>query len=369
MSTMAAVNIELDSIFVEVVECLQITDTQYREAEGKYRAVGAWLADLASPLRVLSPKIYAQGSIALQTTVKPRIQEQEEYDLDFVLQVDHVPYGPMRLYEAVARQLIANAEYAKRIELMNRCFRLNYAKQFHLDILPACLDPSRGGTCILVPDRKRQTWMPSNPRGYCAWFENQSARLIFIEKLEQLPLPCNVPANEKPILKRVVQLLKRHRDVYFPDEENPARSIILTTLAASFYQGHESISEALVAILSQICSAIESIWPSRILVVNPTNPAERFCESWTDASYREFCDFIRSFHEQAERLMQAVGLENINARVGELFGEDIAKRSLDTYLRKFQSAREEGKLRATRAGLTTIAGVGIGCPKHTFYGD
>jgi hypothetical protein len=40
-----------------------------------------------------------------------------------------------------------------------------------MDILPAIPDPSRGGTALLVPDHDAQSWKPSNPKGYAAWFD------------------------------------------------------------------------------------------------------------------------------------------------------------------------------------------------------
>jgi hypothetical protein len=47
----------------------------------------------------------------------------------------------------------------------------------------------------------------------------------------------------KTPLQRAVQLLKRHRDVYFAgDYENRPISIIITTLAAHAYKNQENVS-------------------------------------------------------------------------------------------------------------------------------
>ncbi|MFQ5899830.1 MAG: nucleotidyltransferase [Candidatus Methylomirabilia bacterium] len=122
---------QLDQLLEEVCIALQLSPAQYRDAEEKYVAVGAWLADAGSPLACLNPVIYPQGSTALQTTVKPR--DHDEFDLDLVLQVEPISQSPMTLYEQVYRRLKEHKVYADKIERLKRCIRLNYAKQFHLE--------------------------------------------------------------------------------------------------------------------------------------------------------------------------------------------------------------------------------------------
>lgn len=69
---------DLDELVVEICRTLQITETQFKDAEAHYQAVGMWLRETGSPLFTLRPVIYPQGSMALLTTVRPR--GREEYD-------------------------------------------------------------------------------------------------------------------------------------------------------------------------------------------------------------------------------------------------------------------------------------------------
>ncbi len=356
---------ELDSLLDEVCDVLQITETQYRDAEEKYKAVGRWLADAGSPLAHLAPNIYPQGSMALQTTVKPR--EQEEYDLDLVLQVEPASQDPMALYDLVHDRLADHGEYAKKLERKRRCLRLNYARQFHLDILPARADAARGGTCIEVPDTKLESWKPSNPRGYAAWFEQRSRQVQEFIRREQAPLPGNPPSAAKAPLKRVVQLLKRHRDVVFNGDEDAPRSVVLTTLAAGRYAGRPSISGGLVHVLEGIVQDIRSARPRRLLVQNPSNLSERFCEAWNDETYEEFVEFIRLFDARARQLLDVRGVDRIADELKSLFGEEVSVPAVSSYMEKFNAVRSSGSLRVTAAGLTT--GIGRPVPRHTFYGS
>ncbi|MBI4611947.1 MAG: nucleotidyltransferase [Candidatus Rokubacteria bacterium] len=369
MSTFVAgsAKTQLDQLLEELCIALQLSPAQYRDAEEKYVAVGTWLADAGSPLDGLNPVIYPQGSMALQTTVKPR--EHEEFDLDLVLQVEPISESPMTLYEQVYRRLKEHKVYADKIERLKRCIRLNYAKQFHLDILPARADRVRGGTCIEVPDRKLETWVPSNPLGYRDWFEERCAQAVILKEAMQEPLPPNTPAVLKAVLKRAVQLMKRHRDVKFMREDEAPRSIVLTTLAGHFYAGEFSVTRALLAILKGIVGAVEAASPDRIVLVNPTNPAERFCEAWTDKTYRRFTEFVYAFQEEMEALAAARGLDNIGGRLNAMFGEQVGSRVMREYVEKMTRARESGTLGFTAAGLTTSERSAKPIPKNTFYGS
>ena len=79
---------DLLGVLERVCEGLELTESQFRLAKGRYEAVGAWLADASSPiLRTLA--IYLQGSTAIGTTVKP-INGDEH---DVVLHLTHEPRG------------------------------------------------------------------------------------------------------------------------------------------------------------------------------------------------------------------------------------------------------------------------------------
>ena len=156
-------NADLDYLLAEVAAALQLTPEQYRLAGEHYLAVGDWLAAPGSILAKFRPRIYPQGSMALETTVRPK--GRDEYDLDLVCQMLPTGMSALNVYNEVYGRLMANRMYAPMVEKKNRCVRLNYAHQFHLDIIPAEPDQVVGGDAIRVPDRDLRDWTPSNPRG------------------------------------------------------------------------------------------------------------------------------------------------------------------------------------------------------------
>lgn len=69
-------NADLDFLLAQVAKALQLTRDQYALAAEHYGAVADWLGGTGSVLAPFRPWIYPQGSMALETTVRPRMREE-----------------------------------------------------------------------------------------------------------------------------------------------------------------------------------------------------------------------------------------------------------------------------------------------------
>jgi hypothetical protein len=362
---------QLDSLLEQVCLALQLTPTQYNDARQKYEAVGAWLSADGSLLQVFQPVIYPQGSMRLGTTNRPWVGE--EFDLDLVCQLHGCgSANPMAVFELVHRRMNEHGIYKQILEKKKRCVRLNYAGNFHLDIVPACPDPARGGTCVKVPDRKLECWFPTNPIGFGDWFLDRCryrprTGLGYMAK-DVRPLPSPVPSELKYPLQRTVQLMKRHRDSFFNGNPDAARSVVLTTLAATFYRGQESLSACLDDIVTSILALVEST-PGIIAVPNPTNPDENFADAWTKERYDQFKRYIRNFRQHLDTLAQQRGLQEVNKSLGGLFGASVATKAVSTFGELTKNLRETSGIRVTpkTAAITTVSS-GLAIPRNNFFG-
>src|SRR3989339_1552963 len=271
----------MDDLLQRICEKLQINPTQQKLAKDRYETIGEFLSS-DEALLPAKPAIYPQGSLRIGTTVKPLSGQEFDVDLVCELFLNHERLNPVVILNVIESRLKANKIYLPLIERLNRCIRINYANEFHLDILPACPDFGKNDGAVKVPDRKAQEWKDSNPKGYAGWFDQRSMtyQKLFEKVVE--PLPHNEPIEAKPPLKRVVQLMKRFRDISFQNDTDAAPiSIILTTLAASFYKGETSVNNSLTNILLMIKLAIETN-PTRLIILNPTNHDEDFSDKWDD---------------------------------------------------------------------------------------
>ncbi len=370
MTMLPSENPDLEYLLAQVAEAVQLTPTQYTDAEKRYRTVGEWLGAPGSPLEDLAPTIYAQGSMALGTTVRPR--GKVEHDLDLVCQVRRASMSAMDLYEAVHDRLADHETYRRMIKPKKRCICLEYASEFHLDIVPAVLDAGRGGTCILVPDTDLEHWTPSNPLGYVEWFKKRSVHLLLerMIKADIKPLPLQREVEAKAPLAISVQLLKRARDVAFDGDDNAPRSVLLTTLAGMHYTGRTSVAATMLEVLRGIRAQIDAAAPDHIEVVNPTNPDERFTDKLTGTRYEALKNYVAFTAAKIADLQTTRGIPALQVALQALFGEKPVSAALKKYGELLKSSRDAGKLTYSAAGLS-IAGSATASrvPGHTYYGE
>lgn len=370
----------LDRHLERICVLSELTPTQYRNAEEKYRAVGTWLALPGSALAPFAPVIYPQGSMLLGTTVRP-YNSRHEYDLDLVCQLHHCgEQPPLFVYEWVYGRLAENQTYKDMLERLKRCLRLNYAGAFHLDILPACPNYHLGNGAIFVPDRKLACWKDSNPKGFAEWFFAQCILRDAIAEHELKasvePLPSAVPNEYKYPLQRIVQLMKRHRDVFFMGGRDIARSVILTTLAGEFYKGQRSLALALESVLDGIHRALEQ-HPSVPRIENPANRRENFADTWDQEKYDKFRAYISNFRTTFKRALhpslneERKGLESLSEPLGSLFGSERVSEALRMESSSWNDDRKSGNLGITSAGilskLTTTPKI-VPVTRNQFYG-
>ncbi len=305
----------LNRLLEKVCESIQLTESQDADARLHYGAVSDWLGAVGSPLSQYKIHIFPQGSQNLGTTTKP--VNRQEFDLDAVCLIDGANTNhPGELYSLVWDRLRDNRMYRDRIERFPRCVRVNYAGNFHLDIVPAIIDPTKLGNFILVPeldadlsldDPKNNRWKTSNPRDYAEWFDRRcTVYESLVERYAKAhvdPIPDREAAHRKAPLKRVVQLLKRWRDVEYQDRPQLSPpSIILTTLASQFYQGDPSCGDSLGIISVEVNNWLRECRP--VTLRNPANSDEEICEKWqrNRKAHSDFCETFGEFESAWSRL-------------------------------------------------------------------
>ena len=365
---------QIDNILHRICAGLQISDTQRTKAKERYEGVARLLGSDDSPFLQRDLSIYSQGSLKIGTTVKP--MGKSEYDLDLVCQIamGKEEMDPVKLLDLMYIRLREDGRYTHLVEKMNRCVRLNYADEFHMDILPALpdLDPAAPRGCVHVPDREAEDWSASNPSGYADWFEDRTKRITvqaFRDYQKGMGVRVDVDVEElpeeeafltKPALKRAVQLMKRSRDIMFKDSPELAPiSIVITTLAGEFYEGTASVKDTLIHILGRIIHACDEVAPRRIVVRNPTNLNEDFSEKW-DAHperYRAFTTWSRTLYAGMIEAQQAEGkgMDKAAKILSSLFGNVRVEKAFRDQALAIRQQRETGNLGVAAGGLTIVS--------------
>lgn len=374
----------------EICQELELTETQFERARQAYEAVARWLADSDDPL-LRAVSVYLQGSGALGTSVKPIGQDEFDVDLIAFAIAAYVGVPPATLKEAIGNRLAEHKIYAAILEEKKRCWRLNYAGDFHLDISPTIANPHCVNGGELVPDRKLREWHPTNPRAFKTLFDKRAAlqpRLtearMAMGKDEATVEPFPMRQSVKGMLRRTVQLLKRHRDIHFleiVDEVAPI-SVIITTLAMRAYEycvNRHVFKDELGLMIETIRmmphfidrplvygKTIYAVW-------NETTGGENFADRWNTEPARVSAFY--SWHEKAltdfEAIRDAVGLDSIALCMQESLGDRVVKKVIGTRTTKVSESRtKKSLLVAPAVGLSvTPAAAAARVQSNDFYGD
>ena len=343
----------LHQILTDLAEELDVTPSKYREAKEHYDAVGTWLGEDDSELACYEPSIYPQGSFALGTAVKPL--GDEEYDVDAVclLQLRPDQVTQKQLKDLVGDRLKhPQSRYKHMIDPQDggrRCWTIRYAaaSKFHLDVLPAIPDDHAwllalgvpeelAKTAICLTDRKTWSdpyseWPRSNPKGYIAWFKDRMrVSLEEAKRSRAMEIRAEVVEIEdfdvRTPLQRLIQILKRHRDVRFNDDEDKPISIIITTLAAQAYNNEADLAEAVLDVVPRMRGYIRK-HGSGWRVQNPVNPEENFADKWTEEPRKAqlFFAWLGAIEREYKELLTDQGFATIGDYLREAFGKRDAE--------------------------------------------
>lgn len=308
---------------------LDISNTMYKNAVDKYNSIASYLET-----KGIKCDIYPQGSFALGLVTRPFKDGRDvNYDLDVICELvyDKEKITPEYLKHLIGNALKESQTYKNRLKEYDKCWTLEFAEineiAFNMDIIPSVEDRRvllvYFDTNFLAITSKNEKdgydWIKINPRAYQKWFENinkpfldycqDSEKRLFMEsyrtiynKVEEIP-----PYFIKSPLQRVIQLLKRQRDIHFSiikkEDKKPISAIITTLCAQIGEKANKNTSD--VELLTHIVSELEIY--SKLIndsedlfiknysekvtikkrkdkweILNPVNPEDNLADSWND---------------------------------------------------------------------------------------
>lgn len=379
---------QIAGILDRICQELELPESKFKLARDRYEAVGAWLVAGENPL-LRGIEIYLQGSASIGTTVNPLAKLEHDIDLVSHNSKLSVDIPPILLKKAIGDRLKQNGHYEHILEEKSRCWRLPYANEFHLDITPSILNPNCRSGGELVPEKRSPFWNPTNPRGFRALFE-QRAELqprLSLMKMEFAEIRAQIealpdPAYFKGILRRCVQLLKRHRDLWFAERESAFApiSVLLTTLAARSYEHcvrqytYDTEFDVFLDVLRFMPHFIETQavdGQTEYYIWNETTLGENFAEKWNNETglAGAFYAWQRAALADFEVLAELAGQDEIYKHLEPTLGDRPVSAALAATTRSISSARRAGDLSiASGVGLVAGKSSGIRIAGNTFFG-
>ena len=392
---------ELGDIFMLLSQNLDITKTQYDNLVKSYSAVGRYLE--ADPVFApYHPVITPQGSLRLGTIIQP-ITEDDDLDVDLVYRLieKKATWTQFNIKSLVGNRLKEHGIYKDMLDeegrrggtLLYRQDSDNAKEHYHMDILPCVADTGYTERlqrmvalsfsaaevekiAIRITDNKtpeyytstdKGDWMKSNPDGYAMWFASRCKNATELRAtIMNSIMPIGTYVAEKSILQRIVQILKRHRDIMFNGEEDKPISIIITTLASRAYQGETNLFEGLSNVIDNMEMYIRRNADGTYLIENPVNHEENFADKWATHPKRKdnFFKWLRKLKEDKNAIISLKGVQ-LREKFAGSFGKNVTTKIFAEMTKSHKDNASNGKLRISTTGA--IGAIGKTLNAHNTY--
>lgn len=298
-------------------EVVNINQSRLDRLNGHVKAVSEHLSQKLDSYR----KVERQGSYALRTIIKP--VEGREYDADILLFMKYDrSKKPSDYIDEVYRCLKLNGNYSDKVHRRTRCVYIDYAGDFHLDIVPCVEVNGQRYIC----NNKTNKFEVTDGTGYRDWFNAKTQ-----------------VTNGN--LKRVTRLLKYMRD---HKGNFTAPSILLTTLiGTSVYDGEDdakfkNVPDTLHTVVNRINDFLQRN-PFMPEIPNPVLPSETFTRHWDRAKYLNFREKFAAYTKRINEAYTEADRQKSVQKWQDLFGERFGS----------SGSRATGTKPATAASLTT----------------
>ena len=252
-------------------------------------------------------KVERQGSYALRTIIKP-VKDGQEYDADILLYLKYERViEPKDYINELYDCLRENRVYKDKVRRRTRCVVLDYAGDFHLDIVP-CVTKDDGKQYIC--NNKTNEFEQTDGTGYRDWFNDKNG----------------VTHGN---LKRVTRLLKYVRD---HKGNFTAKSILLTTLIGNTVRDEDendgdhfkSLPDALKTVSNRINDFLQRN-PAIPSIANPVLPEEDFTRHWDQTKYSHFRNLFNVYNGKINEAFDAIEHDDSIEKWRDVFGENFGK--------------------------------------------
>jgi hypothetical protein len=253
-----------------------------------------------------------QGSWAHQTIIRP-VGEYDEFDADFLLLLDEDTgwsLNPKTYLKELRAAFKRSATYKDMVRKKNRCVRIGYANDCHIDVVVHIVLADGRQVIINYADN---SFEDTNPQGLTEWMKEKD----------------DLAGGN---LRSVIRLMK-----YLRDFKNTfsCPSIILTTLLGQRVQAFETavryadLPTTLVSLLEDL-DAWLSLYPTMPYVEDPSCPGFSFNHRWDEDQYTNFKSRVTLYAGWARAALDEQDETRAIDLWQKLFGTDITPQTAES---------------------------------------
>ncbi len=294
----------LNDVFADFVSNkVELNPDRIKTAKSKLDTIKTFLEN-SDKYRDLIIDLTPQGSYRQDTIIKP-VTENNEFDVDALFLLKEIVDLEPKDYISNLKALFKESERYENIVDSNgktRCVTLNYAGDFHMDIVP-CI---KQGESYFIMNKNDNVLEQTDADGYAEWFEEK-----------------NIITEGK--LVTVIKLIKYLRDI---KQNFSVKSVLITTLLGMQVYNDDDVSlysdipTALKTLINRLNNFLQSN-TSTPIIINPVLSSENFNRHWDKypGQYFNFKDKIKIYTEKINEALDKEELINSIKKLQEVFGD------------------------------------------------
>ncbi|MEO9598917.1 nucleotidyltransferase [Parasphingorhabdus sp.] len=383
----------LDELLLDISTMIELSDHDRKIAASRYRKLKEFLLRPESHFADVledddtDSAIYAQGSMATSTTIVSG-ENDDRFDIDAIVDlVVPITWSDDEVLDKLYESLEGFPD-AHEIERCTRCVQIRFATM-HMDVtvLDRHSEPRqpRTGEIFHSPDEGPTERVKSNPYGFARWFRtsvtyparefeesitasrkslavNRLSSRSTIAKVDQEELPPGVPSRVDAQEVIALKLMKRFLNLRYQNSElkkPPSIYVAKMAVVAGYqYLGlTEQLDSLAYVIQEDMQNAINAnCGPDRR---NPSYTVEVLNDRWpaTNVDRTAARDEMAALRKSIQEIKEG-SLTQISKMLTELFGENVAKRSVEATLKR-RTAGQGGTSSYQEKGTGAVLGASI----------
>jgi len=394
----------IDELLIDIAIRVQLSPTMHAIAVERYEAIARWLEREGSALRGRVRLVYAQGSMAIGSTIRSK-EDDDLFDIDLIVEVDWaVGTTPAQMLSALFQAIRGEkgSRYFDMVELQTRCVTVHYA-DMHLDITPMRRNhawAARGGLIAhakLTEPVAQHKLVAANPWGFAQEFkaktpaEDWFSRVVLEKSYGRViragaePIPEHEALYAKPMAVVALQLIKRHIYLVYERKPGAPRRPPSVYVSESFARNAGRTSCLIDELIFQATElraplVVASQMGELIDVRNPALIEDRLTDRWPGnlVAQRVFQGELSTFIEALIAAKAERDASRLRERLAFLFGENAATEALTKYYERAGLETKSGTSRFHPRTSTALAGLSGAHAQaanvatvrpHRFYGD
>lgn len=284
---------------------VNLSQARLDQLDQRVTAVDSFLSSGSDEVARRFVQTIPQGSYAHRTIINP-VDDNDEFDADVLLELTEEPdWAPSDYIEELYKVFRSSSRYRGMVSRHARCVKVDYANEFHIDVVPYVERHSEH----YIANRDTDEFELTNPEGFNAWLDQQ-----------------NQTTGGKLI--KVVRLLK-----YLRDYKNTfsVKSVILNILVGGRVNSalllgdpdhYKDLPTAFKNLLADLSAYLQAN-PSMPMLTDPSCPSENFNHRCDQDQYTNLRKWIKYYSDKATAAFEETDRETCLKLWREIFGDDF----------------------------------------------